>query len=145
MHSAWRARGGEAILESERARFKALREGAEYAAKKRRQVNDWRRRNPAKVAAQRSRALPSHAANEKHRQARKTRQTPPWADRDAMKAFYVEAARITAETGVEHHVDHVFPLKGKSVSGLHVQTNLQVLEALANISKGNRLIEDSSA
>ena len=66
------------------------------------------------------------------------RQTPPWANQQAIGAVYEEARRRTAETGVEHHVDHVYPLRGKLVSGLHVETNLEVLTALDNRVKNNR-------
>jgi excisionase family DNA binding protein len=63
---------------------------------------------------------------------------PPWASGAAIREIYAEAKRLTAETGVEHHVDHVIPLQGPNVSGLHVETNLQILSATANIGKGNK-------
>lgn len=61
----------------------------------------------------------------------------PWADSKAIAAIYAEARRLTAETGIAHHVDHEIPLLGTFVSGLHVETNLRVLLARDNILKSN--------
>jgi hypothetical protein len=69
--------------------------------------------------------------------AKALRRMPPWADRKAIKAIYEQARRLTAETGVLHHVDHVVPLCGREVSGLHVETNLQVLTFIENSRKHN--------
>jgi hypothetical protein len=67
-----------------------------------------------------------------------TQRTPPWADRAVIKEFYDAAKRKTKQTGTLHHVDHIIPLKGKNVSGLHVENNLQVIPGAMNISKSNR-------
>lgn len=80
-----------------------------------------------------------NAATTKYRTA-KAQRTAPWADEGAIKAIYKEAARITKETGIPHHVDHIVPLQGKTVSGLHWEGNLQILTGSDNQSKGNRLV-----
>lgn len=60
------------------------------------------------------------------------RATPPWADLAAIKAVY-------AACPPGHEVDHIVPLKGATVCGLHVPWNLQHLPAAANRAKRNRL------
>jgi len=64
--------------------------------------------------------------------------TPPWADKKSIIAIYAEAERLTAETGVLHHVDHIIPIKGELVCGLHVHCNLRPLPWRENISKKNK-------
>lgn len=76
-----------------------------------------------------------HAAK---RRAVKLQRTPAWADMKSIKGMHDQAARLTLETGIIHHVDHIFPMQGKLVSGLHVHQNMQVLTGPANSSKGNR-------
>lgn len=65
---------------------------------------------------------------------------PDWLTDDhhfVIREIY-DAARLRSEmTGVAHHVDHIIPLQGKLVSGLHVPWNLQVLDAKTNLSKSN--------
>lgn len=80
-------------------------------------------------------ALVTFHANK--RRAAKLQRTPPWADLDSMRAIYAEANRLTQETGIPHHVDHVIPLQGKLVSGLHVHNNLQILTGSENSKKRN--------
>lgn len=84
-------------------------------------------------------------ANTKHGQARtagyrrfhsrmrelaEVRQRPKWADMDAIREIYVKRPD-------DCHVDHIIPLRGKLVSGLHVPENLQYLPALLNMKKHN--------
>lgn len=92
----------------------------------------WSARNPAKVIA-----------NVNKRRADKAMRTPKWltaADWSAMDEFYAKAQRLTVETGIEHHVDHIVPLRGKNVSGLHVPWNLQVMLASDNLQKSAKLV-----
>ena len=62
---------------------------------------------------------------------------PVWADRDKINSFYIEAVRKTDITGTQHHVDHIIPIKGVNVCGLHIAENLQVITALENAKKHN--------
>lgn len=74
---------------------------------------------------------------------RKSKATPPWLTKEMYKEiekFYAEAVRLTEETGIMHHVDHVMPLKGKTSCGLHVPWNLQVLTRSENCSKSNKIL-----
>lgn len=63
--------------------------------------------------------------------------TPPWADMSAIKEVY-EVAEVLSRGGVIFHVDHEIPIRGKFVSGLHVETNLRVVPWHINLSKGSK-------
>ena len=76
------------------------------------------------------------------RNAAKLEATPKWLITEQFQKIeqvYIEAARLTKETGIPHEVDHILPLQGKQVRGLHVPWNLQILTAFENISKSNKL------
>lgn len=63
---------------------------------------------------------------------------PKWADKEAIKAVYAEAARRKKETGKEWQVDHIVPLRSEAVCGLHCPDNLRVVEKVENQRKSNR-------
>ena len=68
---------------------------------------------------------------------------PPWITdehREQMLDIYDTRDKITKDTGVPHHVDHIVPLKNPKVCGLHVPWNLQVITAKENLSKSNKWI-----
>lgn len=113
----------------------------------------WRKNNPDKAAtlskrsrdtnyekclertkAWRKANLKYDAHRAKLYRMRKAQQVPPWAHIEAIKHIY-----LTCPDG--YHVDHVVPLKGKLVSGLHVETNLQHLPARENMQKRNKYAE----
>lgn len=65
------------------------------------------------------------------------RATPAWADRGAIKEIFAKCIATTKSTGIRHEVDHIVPLKGVLVSGLHVAWNLRVIPAVENRKKSN--------
>jgi hypothetical protein len=75
------------------------------------------------------------------RRANKLQRTPKWLteeDKKKIKSIYKNARHLTVTTGEQHHVDHIIPLQGELVSGLHVPSNLQVLHWRDNLSKRHK-------
>ena len=114
--------------EIKRARDKRFRDShREHLRVKER---EYERANPAKMAAKVAR-----------RKLAKMKRTPPWLTKehfDQIQIFYDSAARLTKEFGVKMNVDHIVPLQGENISGLHVPWNLQVISASENSSKSNK-------
>ena len=97
----------------------------------------------AAVRAHYARNKPYYMARSAARRARKLQATPPWyGELDSF--VWLEAAHLVqlrgATTGFEWHADHMVPLAAECVSGLHVHNNCQVIPALMNASKGNKLV-----
>jgi len=95
----------------------------------RRAAQMWAKRNPGKKNAETAK-----------RRAMEKLAMPHWVDRKAMRAVYVECKRQCAETGQRLEVDHIVPLQGKNVCGLHVPWNLQIIPSTDNRKKANRLL-----
>lgn len=121
-----------------------------YYAKNKKRINayarQWQKENPAAVAEAYSRWRVSHKPylrrKDSEKRARKMNATPSWLTaihRAQIQEMYDIAEARTVQTGVQHHVDHVHPLKGRNFAGLHVPWNLQVLTAAENIAKKNRV------
>lgn len=90
-------------------------------------TSEWRKNNRA-----------AYLASKASRRAAEIQATPPWADHQKILAVYREAARLQLETGTPYHVDHILPLRGEMVCGLHVHFNLRPIPAEENIRKSNR-------
>lgn len=86
----------------------------------------WARRNRGKVAALSS----AYRAD-------RLKQMPVWADVKEIGLVYAKAQWLR-ELGFHADVDHVIPLRGRQVSGLHVASNLQILHTVENKRKSNR-------
>lgn len=74
--------------------------------------------------------------------AKKQNKYPAWADKEEIKKIYTQAVLMEKETGIKYEVDHVIPLNGENVSGLHVHTNLQIVTKLKNIEKSNKFTDE---
>lgn len=87
-------------------------------------------------------------AKENKRKAAKLQRIPCWLTADDLwmieQAYEICALR-TKMTGIEWHVDHIIPLQGKNVSGLHTPYNLQVIPASWNTAKGNKFEVSNAA
>ena len=83
-------------------------------------------------------------ANAGKRRASKFQATPNWLTKEELQQIeelYEIAHAFKLYTGQEYHVDHIVPLQGKNVCGLHVPWNLQVIPAKENLSKHNKLLD----
>jgi hypothetical protein len=98
-----------------------------------RMVKEWREKNAVTYKAYINlQAVKRYAAEVKR--------TPSWLNDGQL--FEIETiynyCSSLRRIGLDYHVDHIVPLRGKTVSGLHVPWNLQVMPAKDNLAKGNR-------
>jgi len=73
----------------------------------------------------------------------KSNGTPPWlteTHKKEIENFYWLSKDLECITGEKYHVDHIMPIRGENICGLHVPWNLQVLPSDINIKKSNRLL-----
>lgn len=93
-------------------------------------LRNWKLSNSHTVIAQKAK-----------RRATKLSATPSWLTDEHLQQIadtYWLAKDLEAISGEQYHVDHIVPLQGKDVCGLHVPWNLQVLPADINLKKSNK-------
>jgi hypothetical protein len=88
-------------------------------------TSNWRKTNPGKANSY-----------TQERRARKLQRTPSWSETADIREYYSDCPG-------GYHVDHVIPLAGKTVCGLHVLANLQYLTALDNLRKSNKFLKEN--
>ena len=76
----------------------------------------------------------TQACRQAHYRASKSQAIPPWANLQKIKEIYDSCPE-------GYHVDHIHPLNGKNICGLHVENNLQYLPAIENVKKSNKFTQ----
>lgn len=79
--------------------------------------------------------------SEKRSKALKER-TPAWSDIETINLYKQTRASLSKATGLDYQVDHIIPLQGDTVSGLHVPENLQIITARKNRGKHLKYSQD---
>lgn len=88
-----------------------------------------------------SRNKAKYLANFYKREEKIKNATPSWLTKEMLlqiEEIYKQRLEISNKTGIEHHVDHIVPLQGENVCGLHVPWNLQIITAEENLRKSNK-------
>lgn len=132
---AWKKRNPARALASQRSRY-AINSEKMRAARK-----AWEQRNPTAALESFKRYRERNRAEIRARlaaskDAREMRRVL-WANQDAIVEIYRQAELMTRTTGRLYVVDHIIPLVGREVSGLHIETNLRVIEHHENARKHN--------
>ena len=112
-------------------------------------TRQWYKENKGKHAASVAKWAKKNVHKRNHasalRRAKRFHATPIWANEFFISEAYHLARLRTKKLGFKWHVDHIVPLKSDIVCGLHVESNLQVIPAIQNLQKHNRIWPDMPA
>lgn len=150
MQREWYVNNRERMLTSMKEYYAANKEKirkdqASYYAQKtndvRKKQDEWRASNPGYRTEAYARNSTPQRTQSALRRASTLQRVPPWfgeLDELAFKEAHDLARLREKATGLKWQVDHIVPLRGEKVSGLHVCSNVQVITASANASKKNK-------
>ncbi len=130
---AWNNANKEKMNEASKRFYEKNKSNKEFKELNAFKVREWAKNNPHKVLEQSAR-----------KRATKLQRMPKWLTkehRSEILSFYKKAQELSSKLNSKYHVDHIVPLRGKTVSGLHVPWNLKVIPAVENMQKSNKLLE----
>jgi hypothetical protein len=150
----WYLKNKERILKKLKERYELNKEEIKERSRKWREDNrekhraysrEWNEKNPERA---RKRLEDWYKSNPEmrafysaRRKASLRKATPNWLSDEEItriRCIYQICAMYNRESNTQWHVDHIVPLAGKTVCGLHVPWNLRVIPAKENMSKGNK-------
>lgn len=129
----------EKILEKANLKYKENKESMNLNRREWYEKNKEKQLFTQKIWCDKNRHLVNSYAMKRH--AAKKQRVPKWLTDDdcwMIEQSYDIAAKRKDKFGFDWHVDHIVPLQGKTVSGLHVPWNLQVIPAVENKRKSNK-------
>ena len=145
-NSQWQANNWDKVL----ATAKKYRDSHERSDTAKQQTKEWiaknkeRQKQNNKIYHQSKQGDPEYLAKRRHheamRRARRLQATPRWLSQLQLEEIKV----IYRNCPVGYHVDHIMPLKGQILSGLHVPWNLQCLPGIVNKIKCNKVEHGNS-
>jgi hypothetical protein len=133
----WYLRNKEQIAASRDTSPEAKAMKAEYDRNRRKLKGDELRKYDRERSSLTKRRAAAREWSRKRKMSVK-QATPNWLselDNLFIKEIYSLAVLRSKATGIEYQVDHIIPLHGKNVCGLHVPNNLQLLSAKENLKK----------
>jgi hypothetical protein len=129
----WNSENKDKLLIASKNYYNRNKDDLEFKKSNAKKTRDWFKKHPVKVLEQSSR-----------KRATKLNRTPLWLNSGDL--FEIECVYTYAKSlnniGLNYHVDHIIPLRGKKVSGLHIASNLQVIPAIENLIKSNKFYEE---
>jgi len=128
----WNQQNKEKMNDAAKRHYEKIKDNASFKEKNALKTREWSKHNPHKVAEISAK-----------KRATKLQRQPKWLtydQRQKIKEFYETARILSNSFEVNFHVDHIVPLRGKFVSGLHVPWNLTILTAEQNMAKSNKFL-----
>lgn len=126
----WNKENPQKMRDASNKHYEKIKDNEEFRKEQNKKTREWNLKNPEKVLMQSS-----------LKRATKLKRMPKWLTKEQkneISKFYKQAINLSKLLNQKHHVDHIIPLRGKTVSGLHVPWNLTIIPAKENMQKSNK-------